>query len=104
MLDRFRSGDWPLLITSKVLNEGVDVPEVAVGIIVSGSGSVREHVQRLGRLLRPGKGKVAVLYEILSANTAEAYTSERRRSHVAFGGEQEAFDPDAGMDGGHAHP
>jgi len=102
MLDRFRSGAWPVLITSKVLNEGVDVPEVAVGIIVSGSGSVREHVQRLGRLLRPGAGKVAVLYEILSANTAEAYTSERRRSHVAFGGEQEIFETEAGMDGQHA--
>ena len=88
MLEFFRAGKWPVLITSKVLNEGVDVPEVAVGIIVSGSGSVREHVQRLGRLLRPGAGKVAVLYEILSANTAEAYTSERRRSHVAFGMEE----------------
>jgi superfamily II DNA or RNA helicase len=88
MLEFFRSGKWPVLVTSKVLNEGVDVPEVAVGIIVSGSGSVREHVQRLGRLLRPGAGKVAVLYEILSANTAEAYTSERRRSHVAFGMEE----------------
>jgi superfamily II DNA or RNA helicase len=85
MLAAFRSGAYPVLVTSKVLNEGVDVPEASVGIIVSGSGSVREHVQRLGRLLRPGVGKVAVLYEILSANTAEAYTSERRRSHVAFG-------------------
>ncbi len=85
MLDAFRSGAYPVLVTSKVLNEGVDVPEAAIGIIVSGSGSVREHVQRLGRLLRPAAGKVAVLYEILSAGTAEAYTSERRRKHVAFG-------------------
>ena len=86
MLQGFRSGTFPVLVTSKVLNEGVDVPEASVGIIVSGSGSVREHVQRLGRLLRPLAGKRAVLYEILSANTAEAYTSERRRSHTAFGG------------------
>ena len=89
MLDNFRSGVWPVLATSKVLNEGVDVPEAAVGIIVSGSGSVREHVQRLGRILRPSKDKVAVLYEILSAGTAEAYTSERRRAHAAFDGEPE---------------
>ncbi len=89
MLAAFREGRVPVLVASKVLNEGVDVPEASVGIIVSGSGSVREHVQRLGRLLRPGAGKVAVLYEILSANTAEAYTSERRRSHVAFDGEAE---------------
>ena len=83
-----------LIVAAEVLNEGVDVPEVAVGIIVSGSGSVREHVQRLGRLLRPGVGKVAMLYEILSANTAEAYTSERRRTHVAFdGGQEDVFEP-----------
>jgi superfamily II DNA or RNA helicase len=88
MLDRFRSGAYPVLVTSKVLNEGVDVPEASVGIIVSGSGSVREHVQRLGRILRPAKDKVAILYEILSAGTAEAYTSERRRAHVAFGFEE----------------
>ncbi|MBA3938788.1 MAG: DEAD/DEAH box helicase [Planctomycetes bacterium] len=92
MLAAFRTGTYPVLVTSKVLNEGVDVPEASVGIIVSGSGSVREHVQRLGRLLRPGAGKVAMLYEILSANTAEAYTSERRRSHVAFDGEQQRED------------
>jgi superfamily II DNA or RNA helicase len=84
MLAAFRSGAYPVMVASKVLNEGVDVPEASVGIIVSGSGSVREHVQRLGRLLRPQAGKLAVLYEILSANTAEAYTSERRRSHAAF--------------------
>ena len=53
--------------------------------VVSGSGSVREHVQRLGRILRPLQGKVAVLYELISAGTAEAYTSERRRRHIAFG-------------------
>ncbi len=92
MLDRFRSGEYPVLVTSKVLNEGVDVPEASVGIIVSGSGSVREHVQRLGRILRPQAGKVAMLYELLSAGTAEAYTSERRRQHVAFGVEEIPFD------------
>lgn len=85
MLQHFRDGTWPVLVTSRVLNEGVDVPEASVGIIVSGSGTVREHVQRLGRILRPQDGKVAVLYELISAGTAESYTSERRRSHVAFG-------------------
>ncbi len=85
LLDAFRAGALPVLVTSKVLNEGVDVPEASVGIIVSGSGSVREHVQRLGRLLRPKQGKTAILYELIAAGTAEAYTSQRRRSHAAFG-------------------
>lgn len=85
MLKKFRSGEWPILVTSRVLNEGVDVPEASVAIIMSGSGTVREHVQRLGRILRPSQGKVAILYELISAGTGESYTSERRRSHIAFG-------------------
>ena len=84
-LDRFRDGTYPVLVTSKVLNEGVDVPAVGVGIILSGSASVREHVQRLGRLLRPAPGKKnAVLYELVSAGTGEENVSERRREHRAY--------------------
>lgn len=84
MLDSFRCGDYPVLVTSKVLNEGVDVPEASVGIIVSGSASVREHVQRLGRILRSAPDKQAVLYELINADTAEIYTVERRRTHDAY--------------------
>ena len=84
MLERFRSGQHPCLVTSKVLNEGVDVPEASVGIIVSGSGSTREHVQRLGRILRKSKDKQAVLYELISRNTSESNISERRRQHSAY--------------------
>ena len=69
-----------------MLNEGVDVPSANVAIIVSGSGSVREHVQRLGRVLRKQDGKRAVLYELVSGGTSEQFTSERRRDHSAYGG------------------
>jgi superfamily II DNA or RNA helicase len=84
MLEKFRAGEYPVLITSKVLNEGVDVPEASVGIIVSGSGSIREHVQRLGRILRAGEGKQAVLYELISEGTSEENVSRRRRQHRAY--------------------
>jgi superfamily II DNA or RNA helicase len=67
-----------------VLNEGVDVPDASVAVVISGSGSVREHVQRLGRILRRKDGKRAVLYELVSAGTSETYTSERRREHDAY--------------------
>jgi superfamily II DNA or RNA helicase len=83
-LDAFARGDWPILLTSNVLNEGVDVPEANVGVVLSGSGSVREHVQRLGRILRRRPDKRAVLYEICSAGTAEDGISERRRQHAAY--------------------
>jgi superfamily II DNA or RNA helicase len=83
-LDKFRAGDYPVLVSSKVLNEGIDVPEASVGIVVSGSGSIREHVQRLGRILRPVAGKQAQLYELVSAGTSEYHISDRRRQHRAY--------------------
>ncbi len=83
-LARFNAGDYPFLVTSRVLNEGVDVPAANVGVVLSGSGSVREHVQRLGRILRRAEGKQAVLYEVIAEDTAEEYTSERRRQHGAY--------------------
>ncbi|OGQ26570.1 MAG: helicase [Deltaproteobacteria bacterium RBG_16_71_12] len=84
LLKAFSDGALPVLATSRVLNEGIDVPEAQVAVIVSGTGSVREHVQRLGRVLRRREGKRAVLYELVTADTGEAFTSERRRDHVAY--------------------
>ncbi len=84
LLARIADGTYRALATSKVLNEGVDIPSASVAIVISGSGSVREHVQRLGRILRQQDGKRAVLYELVTAGTAEQYTSERRREHVAY--------------------
>jgi superfamily II DNA or RNA helicase len=84
ILERFNSGVYPFLATSKVLNEGVDVPAASVAIVLSGSGSVREHVQRLGRILRRADGKRATLYEVVAAGTAEEFVSSRRRQHDAY--------------------
>ena len=84
LLKAFSEGQLRILVTAKVLNEGVDVPEANVAVILSGNGSVREHVQRLGRILRPREGKRAFLYEVISEVAAEAGISERRRKHAAY--------------------
>ena len=84
ILGGLRAGRFGAVVTSRVLNEGVDVPEASVAIVVSGSGTVREHVQRLGRVLRKAEGKRAKLYELVSAETSETFTSDRRRDHVAY--------------------
>jgi superfamily II DNA or RNA helicase len=84
ILAAFSSGRYGAVVTSKVLNEGVDVPEANVAVVISGSGSVREHVQRLGRILRQKDGKSALLYELVSRGTGETFTSERRRAHEAY--------------------
>ena len=84
ILAAFNQGLLNVVVTSKVLNEGVDMPEANVAVVLSGSGSVREHVQRLGRVLRKRAGKRAVLYELVSAGTGEENTSTRRREHRAY--------------------
>ena len=84
ILEAFSSGEYRFLVTSKALNEGVNVPEANVAVVLSGSGSVREHVQRLGRILRRRKGKQAVLYEVITKGTVEEYQSSRRTQHDAY--------------------
>jgi superfamily II DNA or RNA helicase len=81
ILTRFREGDYKTLVTSHVLNEGVDVPDARIAIILSGTGSTREYVQRLGRVLRKGsdRHKLAILYEVVTEDTSDERTSERRR-------------------------
>lgn len=77
-LEAFNKGDVLALATSKVLNEGVNIPDASVAIILSGSGSSREHIQRLGRILRKKGDKQAILYEVVARNTTEEYTSQKR--------------------------
>lgn len=83
-IDAFAGGEVTVIATSRVLNEGVDIPEAEVAIIVSGTSTVRESVQRLGRILRPRANKQAVLYELVSEGTGEMMASERRREHDAY--------------------
>lgn len=83
ILRKFKEGVYRAVVTSKVLDEGVDVPEANVGIILGGSGSKREFVQRLGRLLRKREGKRAILYEVVS-KSSEIAISKRRRKGVEY--------------------
>lgn len=81
ILTLFREGEYQSLVASHVLNEGVDVPAASIAIILSGTGSQREFIQRLGRVLRKGNdnNKRALLYEVIAEDTSEENTSERRR-------------------------
>jgi len=84
LLQDFRDATFNVLVTSKVLNEGVDVPEASVAVVFSGSATVREHVQRLGRVLRHRPDKRATLYEIVTEATGERGVQLRRRQHHAY--------------------
>jgi superfamily II DNA or RNA helicase len=80
ILKKFKDGTYSAIISSQVLDEGINVPEANIGIILSGTGSSREFIQRLGRILRPANGKKAILYEIITKDTMEVRTSYRRKN------------------------
>jgi superfamily II DNA or RNA helicase len=82
-LDLFRQGVLGALVSSRVLNEGLDVPDADVAIIVGGTLGEREHVQRIGRLLRPRPGKRAVVYELVTAGTSEIRLANKRRKGLS---------------------
>ncbi|MGM0604882.1 MAG: helicase-related protein, partial [Halobacteriota archaeon] len=79
-LSRFKDGTYSRIVAANVLDEGIDVPDANVAVVISGSGSEREFTQRLGRILRPKRdGSRALLYELVSAETAEERVASRRR-------------------------
>ena len=82
VLSRFKALESGVLVVTTVGDEGLDIPDANVGVLVSGTGSRRQFVQRLGRLLRPKPGKKAVLYEVVAVGTSEEYQSRRRRTAV----------------------
>lgn len=87
LLERFRDGTYRLLATSRVLNEGIDVPEASVAVVLSGTATEREYIQRLGRILRQAKDKQAVLYELVTEGTSEERVSQQRRGQWQARGE-----------------
>ncbi|MBE0477818.1 DEAD/DEAH box helicase [Candidatus Aerophobetes bacterium] len=53
----YRKGVINMLVSCRALDEGFDVPESNTGIIVAGTSSARQWIQRMGRILRRMPGK-----------------------------------------------
>jgi superfamily II DNA or RNA helicase len=83
VLERFRRGELRALVSARVLNEGVDLPDAEVAVVLAGAMGEREHVQRIGRVLRPGERKRATVYELVAQGTTETAKSRRRRAALA---------------------
>lgn len=81
VLMEFKRKPSGILVVTTVGDEGLDIPDANVGILVSGTGSRRQFIQRLGRLLRPKAGnQEAKLYEIVIEGTPDEYLSRKRKS------------------------
>lgn len=84
ILSGYEHGDYRAIIANKVLNEGIDVPAAKVGIVIGGTGSPREAIQRLGRVLRKRKLETATWYEVVCKETGEEERSRKRRRSDAY--------------------
>jgi len=71
MLAAFRSGRIDVLVTCRALDEGFNVPETEIGIIAASTATRRQRIQRLGRVLRPTKGKDSATVYTLVATAPE---------------------------------
>ncbi len=65
ILDRLRHGRLQVVAAPRVLDEGVDVPDADLGIVVSASRTRRQMIQRMGRVLRRKPPGVAARFVIM---------------------------------------
>ncbi|MCH7557824.1 MAG: DEAD/DEAH box helicase family protein [Planctomycetes bacterium] len=84
VLDGFAKGRFEVLVANRVLDEGIDVPEAKVAVVIGGQGSTRQAKQRLGRILRRSGNARATLYEVVCENTREVQRSRKRRKSDAY--------------------
>jgi superfamily II DNA or RNA helicase len=82
-LQRFSEGKLRILVSARVLNEGIDVPAADIAIVVGGSQGSREYIQRVGRVLRPSQGKQAIVYDLITRNTFEVRHAGQHRRALA---------------------
>lgn len=68
-----------VMLSVKALIEGVDVPSADVGIVRVSSGSVRQRIQTLGRVLRTGEDpdQQSELYVLYARDTVDANIFDR---------------------------
>lgn len=72
-LRMFRRGIFDVLVTCRALDEGANIPETRVAVVVASTASDRQRIQRLGRVLRPAPGKSsAVVYTIYATPQEES--------------------------------
>ena len=78
----FKDNETNILVSVRALDEGLDVKEADIGIIVNGNSQKRQILQRLGRILRKKDGKIAKLYMLFVPNTQDEKYLRSRLQHL----------------------
>jgi len=82
ILTGLEEGRYPAVVANRVLDEGVDLPDVKVAIVIGGSASPRQAIQRLGRILRRSRFGRGVLYEVVTRQTRDVARVRKRRANA----------------------
>lgn len=80
-IELFRNSKIGSLVTCRVLNEGFDIPSADMAIILGGAHGEREHIQRIGRVLRSAPGKSALIYELVCRESIETRQWKKRNNY-----------------------
>lgn len=66
IIEQFRRGTVQVLIGIKCLDEGIDIKNARIAILMASSTNPREYVQRVGRVIRPDKNKkFSIIYDLI---------------------------------------
>jgi superfamily II DNA or RNA helicase len=73
VISSFKAADKGILITVKALDEGLDVKDANVGIVLGYNKTARQAVQRMGRILRKAEGKHPKMYLFYYKGTSDYF-------------------------------
>ena len=83
VLNDFALVDSGLLLTCRALDEGYDLPDIDVALLVSSTKNKRQRIQRVGRAIRAKEGKESLIISLYVENTSDAKTMYK--DQVLFG-------------------
>ena len=82
ILEAFRNDQFPVLVSTSVLEEGLDVDECNLVIFYDGTPSAIRKIQRSGRTGRKKKGRVIILTTHHTIDTAAHFVSNARERNM----------------------
>ena len=82
-LDEFRAGEFEVLVSTSVAEEGLDVPEVDLVLFYEPVPTAIRSIQRKGRTGRQDDGRVVVLMASDTRDEAYFWISKRREKEMA---------------------
>lgn len=66
IINDFKNGVCQILLGMKCLDEGIDIPNARIAILLASSTNPREYIQRVGRVIRQSPNKdISIIYDLI---------------------------------------